>query len=194
MPFLKREGITFPMALHSVFGKLQFKLGEGDVCVLSSPYEFEPALSSLGGPVDRALRSGKKYRLILAFVQTEVEIRNIASMVPTCLAEDGLLWLAYPKKTSRKYNVSIHRDAGWDPLGKVGYEGVRMIAIDDDWSALRFRHSSLIKTLDRDPSLTISEDGKKRTTARKKSTVKKAVAKKKAPKKKVLAKKKAKKK
>ncbi|TGK18055.1 hypothetical protein EHO61_11400 [Leptospira fluminis] len=183
------------MALHSVFGKLQFKLGEGDVCVLSSPYEFEPALSSLGGPVDRALRSGKKYRLILAFVQTEVEIRNIASMVPTCLAEDGLLWLAYPKKTSRKYNVSIHRDAGWDPLGKVGYEGVRMIAIDDDWSALRFRHVSLIKNMERDPSLTISEDGLKRTVIRKKTAIKKKVASKKKAiaKKKLSPKKKAKK-
>ncbi|TGK06928.1 hypothetical protein EHO59_02060 [Leptospira semungkisensis] len=186
------------MALHSVFGKLQFKPGEGDVCVLSSPYEFEPALSSLGAPVDRALRSGKRYRLILAFVQTEVEIRNIASMVPTSLIEDGLLWLAYPKKTSRKYNVSIHRDAGWDPLGKINFEGVRLISIDDDWSALRFRHASLIKNLERDPSLTLSEEGRQRATSAKKKTAKKktapkkkAVAKKKpAPKKKAKAKKK----
>ncbi len=183
------------MAIHSVFGKLQFKPGEGDVCVLASPYEFEPALSTLGGPVDRALRSGKRYRLILAFVQTEVEIRNIASMVPNSLIEDGLLWLAYPKKTSRKYNVSIHRDAGWDPLGKISFEGVRLISIDDDWSALRFRHSSLIKAMDRDPSLALSEEGKKRTAPKKKKAAKKkVVAKKSAPKKKIPAKKKVKKK
>ncbi|EPG64727.1 hypothetical protein ACE5IS_05680 [Leptospira wolffii] len=183
------------MAIHSVFGKLQFKPGEGDVCVLSSPYEFEPALSTLGGPVDRALRSGKRYRLILAFVQTEVEIRNIASMVPTSLIEDGLLWLAYPKKDSRKYNVSIHRDAGWDPLGKINFEGVRLISIDDDWSALRFRHTSLIKNLERDPSLTLSEEGKKRATAKKKAAKKKTPPKKKsAPKKKTPPKKKVKKK
>ncbi|TGL60831.1 hypothetical protein [Leptospira sarikeiensis] len=182
------------MAIHSVFGKLQFKPGEGEICVLSSPYEFEPALSSLGAPVDRALRSGKRYRLILAFVQTEVEIRNIASMVPTTLIEDGLLWLAYPKKTSRKYNVSIHRDAGWDPLGKINFEGVRLISIDDDWSALRFRHSSLIKNLERDPSLTSSEEGKKRAVAKKKPVKKKTVPKKASPKKKVAPKKKTKKK
>ncbi|PKA18055.1 hypothetical protein [Leptospira haakeii] len=176
------------MAIHSVFGKLQFKPGEGEICVLSSPYEFEPALSSLGAPVDRALRSGKRYRLILAFVQTEVEIRNIASMVPTTLIEDGLLWLAYPKKTSRKYNVSIHRDAGWDPLGKISFEGVRLISIDDDWSALRFRHTSLIKNMERDPSLTVSEEGKKKTVAKKKPAKKKTVPKKASPKKKVTSK------
>lgn len=182
------------MAIHSVFGKLQFKPGEGYVCVLSSPYEFEPALSTLGEPVDRALRSGKRYRLILAFVQTEVEIRNIASLVPTTLVEDGLLWLAYPKKTSRKYNVSIHRDAGWDPLGKISFEGVRLISIDDDWSALRFKHTSLIKASDKDPSLTRSEEGKKKAIPKKKAPKKKSVAKKKAPKKKAAPKKKVKKK
>ncbi|PJZ24151.1 hypothetical protein CH352_00455 [Leptospira hartskeerlii] len=176
------------MAIHSVFGKLQFKPGEGEICVLSSPYEFEPALSSLGAPVDRALRSGKRYRLILAFVQTEVEIRNIASMVPTTLIDDGLLWLAYPKKTSRKYNVSIHRDAGWDPLGKISFEGVRLISIDDDWSALRFRHTSHIKNTERDPSLTASEEGKKRVVAKKKPAKKKTVPKKSSPKKKAAVK------
>ncbi|PJZ69887.1 hypothetical protein CH373_13460 [Leptospira perolatii] len=183
------------MALHSVFGKLQFKLGQGDVCVLAAPYEFEPALSSIGGPVDRALRSGKRYRLILAFVQTEVEIRNLASVVRTALIEDGLLWFAYPKKTSKKFNVAIHRDAGWEPLGKVGFEGVRMIAIDEDWSAVRFRESALIKSFERNPKFAISIEGKERAAEKRELAAQKkaktSAKKKSTPKKKVSAKKKA---
>ena len=47
--------------------------------------------------------------------------------------------MAYPKKTSKKYSATVSRDEGWGPLGENGYETVRLIALDEDWSILRFR-------------------------------------------------------
>ncbi|HMV90161.1 MAG TPA: hypothetical protein PKA40_11005, partial [Cyclobacteriaceae bacterium] len=63
---------------------------------------------------------------------------------------------------------------GWAELGKAGYEPVRMVAIDEDWSALRFRKAENIKVMKR--SSAISETGKKRIASKpvtKKGTKKK---------------------
>ena len=63
--------------------------------------------------------------------------------------EDEAIWLAYPKGTSKRYKSKINRDNGWKYLGQFDYEGVRQIAIDEDWSALRFRKIRFIKTMTR---------------------------------------------
>lgn len=56
-----------------------------------------------------------------------------------------LLWFAYPKGTSKKYKCDFNRDDGWEPLRKLGFDTVRQVAIDEDWSALRFRRVEFIK-------------------------------------------------
>ena len=55
------------------------------------------------------------------------------------------------------------RDTGFSALGTAGFEGVRAVAIDEDWSALRFRRTSFIARLTRDPSRALSDEGRKRT-------------------------------
>jgi len=60
-----------------------------------------------------------------------------------------VVWFAYPKGSSKKYTSQINRDNGWAVLGKAGFEPVRMVAIDEDWSAVRFRRVEFIKTMTR---------------------------------------------
>ena len=81
---------------------------------------------------------------------------------------DAVVWLAYPKGSSKRYTSTINRDTGWDSLGAAGFEGVRMVAIDEDWSALRFRRAEFIKSMKRDPKHAMSAVGKSKT-ARKRS-------------------------
>ena len=57
--------------------------------------------------------------------------------------------MAYPKGSSKKYQSQINRDHGWDALGHAGFEPVRLVAIDEDWSALRFRRLEFIKNMAR---------------------------------------------
>ncbi|HNM27658.1 MAG TPA: hypothetical protein PKL15_19570, partial [Saprospiraceae bacterium] len=68
---------------------------------------------------------------------------------------------AYPKGSSKTYRCEFNRDNGWQALGEVGYEPVRQVAIDEDWSALRFRRVEFIKTMTR--SFAMSEKGKQKT-------------------------------
>jgi hypothetical protein len=71
---------------------------------------------------------------------------------------DVVIWFAYPKGTSKKYKCEFNRDTGWEIFGKLGFEPVRAVAIDEDWSALRFRRVSFIKTMIR--SFALTEEGK----------------------------------
>jgi hypothetical protein len=56
----------------------------------------------------------------------------------------------------------FNRDTGWAALGAAGFEPVRMVAIDEDWSAVRFRRADFINTLTRDKVHTLSALGRKR--------------------------------
>jgi len=51
--------------------------------------------------------------------------------------EDRLAWIAYPK--AGQLGTDLNRDILWRHLLKRRIQGVRQIAIDDSWSALRFR-------------------------------------------------------
>jgi hypothetical protein len=74
-----------------------------------------------------------------------------------------IIWIAYPKQSSKKYKCEFNRDTGWEVIGKLGFEPVKQVAIDEDWSALRFRRVEFIATLTRRNSMALSEQGKART-------------------------------
>jgi hypothetical protein len=93
--------------------------------------------------------SDEKPTFLLAFVQTEEEVKKYFMEMHALSPEDEAIWVAYPKGTSKKYKPKINRDTGWKFVGDMDYEGVRLIAIDEDWSALRFRKLKFIKTLTR---------------------------------------------
>ncbi|ERM80707.1 hypothetical protein P872_21440 [Rhodonellum psychrophilum GCM71 = DSM 17998] len=92
----------------------------------------------------------------LFFAQTEEEIRVNYEAVHANIQNDEIFWMAYPKGTSKKYKAVINRDKGWAFLGKSGFEGVRQVAIDEDWSALRLRKLEFIKKLTRKNRMTLA--------------------------------------
>jgi hypothetical protein len=57
---------------------------------------------------------------------------------------DGLLWICYPKKTSG-VESDLDRDVVWKMLEPTGLRPVTQVAIDEVWSALRFRPSDKVK-------------------------------------------------
>jgi len=126
--------------MHEIFRKLQFK-DQDAILVLKPPKEFRPVLDGmrLATRVHNSLRKGAEYGFMLAFVQAPGDIKRLLPILRKNLAEDAQVWVAYPKKSSTRYRSEISRDHGWQPLGDLGFEGVRQIAVDEDWSAVRFR-------------------------------------------------------
>jgi hypothetical protein len=149
--------------MHEIFRKLQFK-DQDAILVLNPPKEFHPVLDAMRRTtrVHNSLREGAAYAFMLAFVQTRGDIKRLLTIIRKNLAEDALVWVAYPKKSSMRYQSKIDRDHGWQPLGDLGFEGVRQIAIDADWSALRFRKADQIKKITREKKRAMSREGEKR--------------------------------
>lgn len=150
-----------------LFKKLNLK-DQRTVHIVQSPDSFQAEIIALSktGSVATSLSGSSSVEFFLAFVTKQDEVNTLSKQVSTRLVDDGLLWLAYPKGTSKKYKCEFNRDTGWAELGKLGFEPVRQVAIDDDWSALRFRRVSHIKKMTR--SFAMTSEGKQKVTAAKK--------------------------
>jgi hypothetical protein len=132
--------------------------------VLNAPRSFEPELAALEGITVKRTISGNCL-FVMAFVVTQAELNSACSKLAKACAGDAVLWMVYPKGTSKKYKCEFNRDSGWPALGAAGFEPVRMVAIDEDWSALRFRRVEYIKTMARSPQGAISTAGKRKASA-----------------------------
>src|SRR5262245_40969054 len=146
-----------------VFGKLNLK-DQDEIVVLNAPASFEPELKSLDGvTIKRGLADAASIVFSLAFVTKQKEVDSLGKAIAKKAEGDAIVWFAYPKGSSKRYTCEFNRDKGWAVLGDAGFEPVRMVAIDEDWSALRFRRVAFIKSMTRDTRATLSKEGKKRT-------------------------------
>lgn len=106
---------------------------------LSVQEEWSKTLDILESPPDEPTD------FLLVFVKDRQQLEENKPLIQKNMDPKGLIWIAYPKKTSKKYKSDISRDDFWEGLRDLGLEPVRQIAIDDDWSALRFRPGDDIK-------------------------------------------------
>lgn len=145
-----------------LFNKLNLK-DQKEILVVQAPESFLKETAPLEGAVKvfQEVKKVKKTGFIIAFVTRQKDIDSLAPVLAEKLDGDGLLWFCYPKGSSKKYKCDFNRDNGWHSLGQLGFEPVRMVAIDEDWSALRFRRVEYIKTMKR--SFAMSEAGKAKT-------------------------------
>jgi len=130
------------------FAKLNLK-DQTEIIVLNAPASFEPELKALKDVTVRRDAKGGVIDFSLAFVTTQKEVDTLGPQVAKKAKGDAVVWFAYPKGSSKKYTSQINRDNGWAVMGKAGFEPVRMVAIDEDWSAVRFRRVEFIKTMTR---------------------------------------------
>jgi len=93
----------------------------------------------------RQAGKAKAIRFGLAFALTRAELDKASQAFASKAEGDAVLWFAYPKGSSKKYQCEFNRDSGWDVIRNAGFDSVRMVAIDEDWSALRFRRVEFIK-------------------------------------------------
>jgi hypothetical protein len=146
----------------STFQKLNLK-DESRILVLNSPESFEPKLAALQNVmVVRKLQGLDEVGFSLAFVTKQQEVDTLAKAIAKVAQGDAVVWFAYPKGSSKKYKSEINRDTGWQVMGEAGFEPVRMVAIDEDWSALRFRRAEFIKTMTRAKAHRMTTQGKAR--------------------------------
>lgn len=108
-------------------GKLQTK--DVPVCVLNPPKGF-----TFEGPTAKDPKSAKA---LLLFIKDSAELKAKVAPAVAAARRDAVTYIAYPK--AGQLGTDLTRDNLWVMLQGQGIRPVRQIAIDDVWSALRFR-------------------------------------------------------
>ena len=155
---------------NPVFAKLNYK-NQAESAVINAPDEFLPVVDEMK-PLTTIVNDPEQMQtstFAIAFVKTQMDVDTISQQLAEKLHGDAILWLAYPKGSSKKYKcdratLCFNRDTGWATLGKLGFEPVRMVAIDEDWSALRFRRVEYVKKMTRQESGALTGQGKAKTS------------------------------
>jgi hypothetical protein len=130
--------------MPSVFDKLNLK-DEREIVVLDAPPSFEAQLGTLRKvEVVRTLAAIERVTFALAFATRKAQVERLSKSLASKAQGDAILWFAYPKGTSKQFKCDFNRDNGWDVLRDAGWDTVRAVAIDADWSALRFRRMEFI--------------------------------------------------
>jgi hypothetical protein len=113
-------------------GKLQLKDGQ-TVAVVAKPDavqpEFPEGVSGLADP-DAA-------DAVIVFVVCQDDLAGVADPAVDAARVDRLAWVAYPK--GGQLGTDLNRDRLAALMADKGLQPVRQVAIDDTWSALRFR-------------------------------------------------------
>jgi short subunit dehydrogenase-like uncharacterized protein len=131
--------------MATTFEKLNLK-DQQEILVLNAPAAFDAELAGMTAlTIHRKIESVAVIRFLIAFVTRQSEVDALAPAVAARAKGDATVWFAYPKGTSKKYKCDFNRDTGWDVLKAAGFDTVRAVAIDEDWTGLRFRRVEYIK-------------------------------------------------
>jgi hypothetical protein len=83
-------------------------------------------------------RAAGNYSFVQVFVRRLSEISRFARRLSKHAAQNALVWISYPKRTS-KVKGTLRRDVIREAMSAAGWRAVSIVAIDQVWSALRFR-------------------------------------------------------
>ena len=126
------------MASQTLLEKLQLK-DEKNLLIQGLPSSIEKQFIKLSFAKNiTPLLKSRKIDYALLFAVSQQQLQSILKEVVPCLQPDAKLWIAYPKLTS-KISSDLNRNASWEFIAQYGFEGVRAIALDNVWSAMRFR-------------------------------------------------------
>ena len=86
----------------TTFEKLNLK-DQGRIVVLNAPASFEPELACLKEvEIVRDLKGVKEIEFALAFVTRQKEVDALAKAIEAKAKGDAVVWLAYPKGSSKE--------------------------------------------------------------------------------------------
>ncbi len=120
----------------SLAQKLQIKSGK--LIVINAPKGYAEQLTQELGDLTVSTRAAGQAEAVLLFVDSLSEVEKLTPKANKLVKPEGMLWIAYAKGTS-KVKTDVNRDKLWAAVQPMGWQPVRMIALDEVWSAMRFK-------------------------------------------------------
>ena len=132
------------MTLSVIARKLRMKPGTRAL-ITNPPAGFLKWLDPLPSGVRVSSTPHGTYSFVQAFTTKLSDVTKFARTFKKQALPDALVWIAYPKKTSG-IGSNLSRDVICAAMSETGWRPVSIVAIDDTWSALRFRPTAQVKT------------------------------------------------
>ncbi len=120
----------------SLAQKLQIKSGK--LIVINAPKGYSEHLTRELADLMVSTRAAGQAEAVLIFVNNLAEAEKFVPKTGKLVKPEGMLWIAYAKGTS-KVKTDVNRDKLWAAAQPLGWQPVRQIALDDVWSAMRFK-------------------------------------------------------
>ena len=108
------------------------------ILLVNEPSGYGDELGDLPAGTTILKETTEPVEFIQFFAKDRTELEAHLKGLITKLDSKGWLWISYPKGTS-KIKTDINRDSIWKYATELGLKAVHQIAIDDTWSAMRFR-------------------------------------------------------
>jgi hypothetical protein len=116
--------------------KLGIKEGSR-IGLVNAPEGFEAYLGDLPDKARFVSHLTNSLDIILLFVLTERALTRDFGRLAQKLTNSGMIWIAWPKKSS-----GVTTDLAFENVQRIGLNGglvdVKICAIDDTWSGLKF--------------------------------------------------------
>jgi hypothetical protein len=115
-----------------ISAKMQIKPGQS-VAVLAGQHD----VPTITAEANETASDPRTADVVVAFVRTKADLDTVAVPAVEAAKLDKLSWIAYPK--AGKLGTDVNRDVLRNTLEQRGVQPVRQVAIDEVWTALRFR-------------------------------------------------------
>jgi hypothetical protein len=132
---------------NSMAKKLRLAAGQR-VAVLNAPDGYTALLSPGPADIGTGLQPALAYDVVQLFVNSADELRRLGPAAIRAVKPNGLLWITYPKGGQMRGVTDLPATPWWtkrDVLGEItsvtGYTPVAFVAIDDNYTALRFKRA-----------------------------------------------------
>lgn len=117
----------------------KLKVKEGDVLLtMNAPSDFSKTFRTISGGM-KIVTKANEYSQVHWFVSNQSVLNRELNKILKLLKNDVLLWIYYPKTTS-KIQTDLTRDKGWDSFLKhKELRWISLISFDETWSAFACR-------------------------------------------------------
>jgi hypothetical protein len=112
--------------------------GQLRALIMNAPKGYRTLLGPLPPDITVNTKPSGKYDFVHLFVNNREELARLGPDAMKAVKPMAIFWISYPKKTA-KVDTDMSRDEGWEVVTDAGFETVAQVAVDDVWSALRFR-------------------------------------------------------
>lgn len=125
------------MAKTPLIKKLRMQPGQR-MLIINAPEDYIDQVGDLPEGVEVAEKPAGTFDFVQLFVKTLADLRSNSPAALEAVKYDGLLWMSYPKKSS-KLESDLSRDMIWAEVAESGWRPVPQVSVDDVWSAMRLR-------------------------------------------------------